>query len=122
MIPIEMPLRACAACLAMLVALAGCSDASPSGYETIRPATSQVSTGGDDAARPLCDPYQIRITGSKDRWRVDYPGAQRRDAAKVDRPAAGNIHVPLNTHVELLLESTDYVYTLAVPQFGLKEI
>ena len=33
-----------------------------------------------------------------------------------------DVHIPVQTDVVLVLRSEDYVYTLALPQFGLKEI
>ena len=32
------------------------------------------------------------------------------------------LHVPVKAHVEIMLKSLDYVYSLEVPQAGIKEI
>jgi heme/copper-type cytochrome/quinol oxidase subunit 2 len=66
--------------------------------------------------------YVIEVTGSNNLWHVRYP-----DPADRTRPAklmkgVRNIRVPLGTRVVLLLKSRDYLYTLAIPDYGLKEI
>ena len=101
------------------------------------PVLALFAVGCGDAARPdaqakvpeasevifqIQEPYQIEITGSKDRWHVRYPGADGRAATSGDTLVVRNIHVPQETKIVLVLKSTDYIYTLSLPQFHLKEI
>ena len=68
------------------------------------------------------EPYCIEITGNNYRWRVRYPdadgGGQQQGGGSISR----DVHVPLQTDVVLVLKSDDYVYTVTLPKFGLKEI
>ncbi len=99
-------------------ALAGCSDAGGHGSET-----RAASTTASRSAKPaqVREPYQIEITGSKDRWRVRYPGVDGKNAIELSLNP-WDVHVPLQKDVVFVLNSTDYVYTLTIPQYGLKEI
>ena len=62
------------------------------------------------------------MTGDDYRWQVRYPGRDRRLDTNDDVLDSRNLNVPEDTEVRVLLESLDYVYTLAVPELGLKEI
>jgi heme/copper-type cytochrome/quinol oxidase subunit 2 len=63
----------------------------------------------------------IEVTGSNNLWQVRYPAPADGRLAKHVHDVR-NIHVPLGTQVILALSSQDYVYTLAIPDYGLKEI
>src|SRR4029077_9337405 len=56
------------------------------------------------------------------RWHVRYPGEDGRLVTEGAALTLRDVHVPVQTKVILVLKSTDFVYTLALPQFGLKEI
>jgi heme/copper-type cytochrome/quinol oxidase subunit 2 len=93
------------------------------------PAASQSPAASPAAAtrRPHVDiairePYIIEVTGDKYRWQVKYPGADGMPATADDVLMTGNIHVPSQTDVELVLKSADYVYSVAVPHFQLHEM
>ena len=68
------------------------------------------------------DALVIRMTGDDYRWEVRYPGPDGRLDTRDDVLDTRDLNVPEGTKVRVLLESWDYVYTLAVPEFGLKEI
>ncbi len=77
----------------------------------------------DDAAlASISEPLFIQLTGTKHRWRADYPMIDGTFLAIDDLQAESQLHVPLDTEVVLILKSTDYIYTLAIPELGLKEI
>ncbi|HZL91202.1 MAG TPA: hypothetical protein VFB96_22740 [Pirellulaceae bacterium] len=107
--------RLCAAAL-VAAAMAGC-------YFAAAPEKKIAAerTYGGDAS--FAAPYCIEITGSKKRWHVRYPDYSGRLRTGDDRVlSVRNIHVPLNTRVVFILKSADYVYTFAIPEYGLKEI
>jgi heme/copper-type cytochrome/quinol oxidase subunit 2 len=101
----------------------------PSGCgDVVRPGSGQrpmKAEGGPVAAAgapQFSEPYLIEITGSAGRWHVRYPGVTPRLVPGSEAPLGQTVHVPLRTHVILLLKSEDYIYTLALPGYGLKEI
>jgi cytochrome c oxidase subunit 2 len=67
-------------------------------------------------------PYRIEITGSKKSWSARYPDEAGRQTVRGAQSAGKVLHAPLGTKVVLVLKSTDYVYTFAIPQYGIKEI
>ena len=73
------------------------------------------SPGGSDV-------LVVRMTGDDYRWTVRYPGLDRRLDTDDDVLGTQDLNVPEGTEVRVLLESGDYVYTIAVPEFDLKEI
>ena len=104
----------CAAVIVTTVA-AGCAPAATREKIVVN------ESGHSDATS--AGPYHIEITGSEKRWHVRYPDFSGRLRPDDDRVVSvRNIHVPLKTRVILILKSTDYVYTFAMPEFGLKEI
>jgi len=102
-------------CMVLAIFAAGCTDAPRSDAQAKAPQASEV-------VLQIREPYQIEITGSKDRWHVRYPGADGRPVTSADTLVVRNIHVPQETKIVLVLKSTDYIYTLSLPQFHLKEI
>jgi heme/copper-type cytochrome/quinol oxidase subunit 2 len=68
------------------------------------------------------DDYIIDITGSDNRWQVLYPGASQTIDSIGAEMARLELHVPTGRPVVLRLHSTDYVYTLELPDWELKEI
>jgi heme/copper-type cytochrome/quinol oxidase subunit 2 len=78
--------------------------------------------GADAGAYEVTCPLEIEITGSRFHWRVRYPGRDGRLHTADDPIGDGEVHVPVGTRTRLLLRSEDYVYTLALPHLGLKEI
>lgn len=96
-----------------------CSDMAGCGSNGTSP---ERSDGPIKVLPQICEPYEIEITGSKDRWHVRYPGADGRLATGSEVRTVRNIHVPLRTKIVFVLKSTDYVYVLSLPQYRLKEI
>lgn len=68
------------------------------------------------------DEYLIEITGSDNRWQVLYPGARRTVDSVGAEMARLELHVPAERPVVLRLNSSDYIYTLELPNWELKEI
>ena len=66
--------------------------------------------------------YVIDITGSDNRWQILYPGASQTIDSIGDAMARLELHVPEQRPIVLRLHSTDYVYTLELPHWELKEI
>lgn len=66
--------------------------------------------------------YLIEITGSDNRWQVLYPGARQTVDSVGAQMARLELHVPAGRPVVLRLNSTDYIYTLELPAWELKEI
>jgi heme/copper-type cytochrome/quinol oxidase subunit 2 len=103
-----------AASAAVAIVVAGCSPA---------PTLEKVARDNGRDEGTTVGQYTIEITGSKKRWHVRYPDFSGRLRADDDRVLrVRNIHVPLKTRCVLVLKSTDYVYTFAIPEHGLKEI
>ena len=96
--------------IGLAIIAAGCSDCEQ----------STVDQPTVDAT--IREPYCIEITGSDYRWHVRYPDGDGQIAEQGSGPIVRDIHVPCQTDVVFVLTSNDYVYTLALPQYGLKEI
>jgi cytochrome c oxidase subunit 2 len=67
-------------------------------------------------------PLEIEITGHDFGWKIRYPGADGRLGTADDVFGQRHLHLPQGTETRLHLRSRDYVYTLALPHLGLKEI
>lgn len=63
-----------------------------------------------NAATPPANSYEIQVTGQKWNWLFTYPNGY------VD----GNLHVPVDTPVTLLLSSEDVMHSFYVPEFRIK--
>ncbi|MFN0020239.1 MAG: hypothetical protein ACKVP0_18410 [Pirellulaceae bacterium] len=74
------------------------------------------------SATAIPNPFLLEITGSNKSWVATYPPVTQDQRAGKVVAAAQGIHLPLGTEIILVLHSTDYVYTFAIPQKGLKEI
>ena len=64
----------------------------------------------------------IEMTGYQFRWHSRYAGDDGQLETPDDVRASQVLHVPVNADVEIVLKSRDYIYSLEVPQAGLKEI
>lgn len=64
----------------------------------------------------------IEVTGSDYEWHLRYPGYDGRLGTDDDVEALRHLHLPVGARAELRLHSRDYLYTLAFPELGLKEI
>ena len=68
------------------------------------------------------DPFAIRLTGTDHRWQAVYPAIGTAGPVVQELHAGSQLRVPVDTEIILVLTSSDYIYTLAVPELGLKEI
>lgn len=71
------------------------------------------------AAHP---PVEVLITGDDFNWRITYPGADSTLGTPDDITVLQDLHVPTNAVIHLELRSHDYLYTIAIPHFNVKEI
>jgi heme/copper-type cytochrome/quinol oxidase subunit 2 len=72
---------------------------------------------GCQAPQPMPQVKCIHFTGTEHRWQAEY------ELQSGDRLLAGpDLHVPVGSPVVFILKSNDYIYTIAIPAFGLKEI
>src|SRR4029077_15196424 len=99
---------------ALALAVAGCSDGDWARRDSVTASTAGTRSA---AAAQVLEPYQIEITGSKDRWHVRYPAANGKDAKELALNA-WDVHVPLHKDVVFVLNSKDYVYILSIPEYG----
>ena len=70
----------------------------------------------------MIDAVTIEMTGQNFGWSSRYAGEDGQLGTSDDVHAAQVLHVPENAEVEIVLKSRDYIYSLEVPQAGLKEI
>ena len=62
------------------------------------------------------------MTGHQFKWHSRYTGDDGLLGTPDDVHAAQILHVPVEAEVEIVLKSRDYIYSLEIPQSGLKEI
>ena len=67
-------------------------------------------------------PLTVQITGNDFDWHIRYPGGDGTIGTPDDIPALRHLHLPIDTNVVLQLESKDYLYSLALPHWNLREI
>ena len=77
---------------------------------------------GEPDTTAIPNPFVLEITGSKKNWSAKYPAPRGVKGPSKVVPAAQGLHLPLGTKIILVLKSTDFVYTFAIPEQGLKEI
>lgn len=65
----------------------------------------------------LATPYPIQITGKDYKWYILYPGKDGLLHTKDDISSQQNLNLPVNTQIQLILESADYLYFLELPEF-----
>lgn len=105
----------------LLLVCVGCSEISTRLAATQNPDDAGPHGDTQDQSE-IPDPYPIRITGRNMHWHVQYADAVGRNLFTGDGQPLREIHVPENTNVVLVLNSADYIYTLTLQQFGIKEI
>jgi len=73
-----------------------------------------------------CEPapksLTVETTGRKFQWHHRYPGPDGRLRTADDIFAEGNLHLPEHTKTTVRLTSEDFIYTLSLPQIGVKEM
>ena len=71
---------------------------------------------------PPADAIDIRVTGEKWRWTIEYPGRPVASTVEVlDGEIAPLLIVPLNQPVRLLMTSKDVLHSFYVPAFRVKK-
>lgn len=65
---------------------------------------------------------ELVVTGKDYRWHVRYPDGGGVLATQNDILDQRHLHVPVDTPVRLVLRSEDYIYTLELPELGVREI
>ncbi len=73
-----------------------------------------------------CEPppksLTVETTGRKFQWYHRYPGSDGRLRTADDIFAQGNLHLPVHTKTTIRLTSDDFIYSLSLPQIGMKEM
>ena len=64
----------------------------------------------------------VEVTGSRFEWSFRYPGGDGIFGTDDDLVSIGDLHLPRGRTVDLKLTSTDYIYTLTLPDLELEEI
>ncbi len=85
-----------------------------------RPATEE--TGSSLWSCSQEGPYTVRITGQRFRWLIRHPGGDGQLDTDDDIVSRRDLHLPADTPIHIFLASEDYLYTLELPKFGVKEI
>lgn len=75
-----------------------------------------------NATASIPDPLVIQLTGTEHRWQAKYPDIGGRGSVIHDMRPGERLHVPQGSDVVLVLKSKDYIYTLAIPELGLKQV
>lgn len=91
------------------------------GYRPTKPnaSTDQARHDGQHVdSNLLAQTLEISVTGRDFNWYFAYP--TKSDHAQV--LARRNLYVPTNVPIQLRIESEDYLYSLALPQFEAQEI
>ncbi len=68
------------------------------------------------------EPFQIQVLGDEHRWFVTYPGPDQLLGTQDDLHGMQDIHIPTNRQIVILLDSSDYIYTLKVPGLDLNQL
>ena len=98
-------------CLLVLIVLLACT---PSGCGGPSVVAWPESTSGE-----VC---LVEVTGSGFEWSFRYPGRDGRFGTDDDLVSTRDLHLPRGRAVDLKLTSTDYIYTLKLPELELEEI
>jgi|TARA_B100000686_G_scaffold282744_1_gene305320 cytochrome c oxidase subunit 2 len=64
----------------------------------------------------------VEVTGSRFEWSFRYPGGDGRFGTNDDLISNRDLHLPRGRTVDLKLTSTDFIYTLTLPELELEEI
>ena len=110
-----------AAAVLLLPLLDGCGNNDPGSVDTpdqLRSSDRRLP----EVVVHIHEPYRIDVTGRDYQWHVDYPGPDGESGTDDDVRSLRNIHIPLNTKIVLKLHSKDYIYSLALPEYDLREI
>ena len=70
----------------------------------------------------LKTPIQIQVVGHDFFWCFRFPGPDAEFNTDDDVCVANDLHLPAGQDVVFLVTSNDYVYTMAIPDLGLRQI
>jgi len=104
--------------VALLALLGGCGEKPV--VEPSDPAVERPPPAGPDI--PIPNPLIVVVTGDDYNWHLRYPGEDGQIDTADDIPALRHLHLPTGIAARLKLQSMDFLYTLALPHLGLKEI
>ena len=76
-----------------------------------------VSEGGADP-----EPLKVRVRGFEYQWYVSYPGRDEILGTRDDVVGMRDLHVPVDTQIEIDLESDDYIYGFRIPDFEVNQV
>ncbi len=68
------------------------------------------------------EPWEVVLTGDDFSWVITDPGPDGALGTSDDLVTSPPLHLPAGTSTRLILNSRDYIYTLEIPEFQLKEI
>lgn len=106
----------------LLVILLGCSRPVPRDSEPPLSDLDGTPRGSGRRQPEIVEPYRIDITGRHKQWHIQYPGCDERVVKDIAGGPAPEIHLPTDANVVLVLRSADFIYTLAMPTYAVKEI
>ena len=70
----------------------------------------------------LKTPIQIQVVGHDFFWRFRFPGPDAEFNTEDDVSVANELHLPAERDIVFLVTSDDYVYTMTIPDLGLRQI
>jgi cytochrome c oxidase subunit 2 len=111
--PVLVRLRRAALVVALLLAACG-----PRGDGDAGAVPGPAAAGAD----PASGPFEVEMTGQDFEWHVRYAGPDGRLGTADDLHGWRDLHVPVGADVRIHLRSRDYIYNLALPHLGLKEV
>jgi heme/copper-type cytochrome/quinol oxidase subunit 2 len=82
----------------------------------------RIKRGPAPSATTPDAPLTVRATGHEFFWRFRFPGPDAKFDTDDDVRVEKEVHLPLGRDVVFLITSDDYVYTLAIPKLGLRQI
>jgi cytochrome c oxidase subunit 2 len=74
--------------------------------------------------RPAAEsgPIVIRVVGEEFEWHVRYPGPDRMLDTSDDVIALRDLHIPVDSNIEIELDSSDYIYQFQIPDLGVNQM
>lgn len=106
----------CTAGISILVFVTGCGSADSG---KIEPQTEEIRLEEKERIR---NPIVIELAGTEHSWRAEYLSPNATSCITAVELRESDIHVPVGADIVFILKSNDYIYTLAIPAFGLKEM
>lgn len=70
----------------------------------------------------LKSPIQVQVVGHDFVWRFRFPGPDAKFDTKDDASVEKELHLPVERDIVFLVTSDDYVYTMTIPDLGLRQI